>query len=384
MGYPRENGSVGIRNYIGVISTVACGNEVARWAPRDMDGVKVFTHGQGCAQTLPDLERVSRTLISLGGHPNLAGVVVVGLGCESVDADSIADGISSSSGKWIETFITQNIGGAEKAREAIRSKLEEMKSTLLPGKPEEADISSLLLGIKCGGSDTTSGIASNPALGRAVDLFLDMGGSVAFGETTELIGAEDWIVSRGRSDEINEQLLKAILGMEQRAKRMGVDMRGGQPTGGNIEGGLSTIEEKSLGAAIKTGTHLIDGVVDYGNKIEASGLYMVDSPGREPEFLTGIAASGAHMMAFTTGKGAPHNFPFMPVVKITGNPRTASRMRSHIDVDVSMILKSSMTVQSAGEMILEEIMEVASGKVTKAEGMGYDESMNIYTTGPVI
>jgi altronate dehydratase large subunit len=384
MGYPRENGSVGIRNYIGVISTVACGNEVARWSSMDLDGVKVFTHGQGCAQTVPDLERVSRTLISLGGHPNLAGVVVVGLGCESVDADSIADGISSSSGKWVETFITQDLGGVEKAREAISSKLEEMKGTLLPGKREEADISSLLLGIKCGGSDTTSGIASNPALGSAVNLFLDMGGSVAFGETTEIIGAEDMIVSRGRTGEVREKLLNAILSMEQRVKRMGVDMRGGQPTGGNIEGGLSTIEEKSLGAAIKTGTRPIDGVIDYGNKIEGSGLYMVDSPGREPEFLTGIAASGAQMMAFTTGKGAPHNFPFMPVVKITGNPRTANILRSHIDVDLSVMLKGSMTIQSAGEKILGEMMEVASGKVTKAEITGYDGSMNIYTTGPVI
>lgn len=384
MGYLRENGSVGIRNIVGVISTVACGNEVARWASRGLEGVKAFTHGQGCAQTLPDLERVSQTLISLGKHPNLAGVVVVGLGCESVDANSIADGIASSSGKWVETFIAQDLGGTEKASEAIRSKLVEMRSDLLPGKREEADVSSLLLGIKCGGSDTTSGIASNPALGKAVDAFLDMGGSVAFGETTELIGAEDWIISRGRNEQIKDQLLSTILGMEQRAKRMGVDMRGGQPTGGNIKGGLSTIEEKSLGAAIKTGTRLIDGVVNYGNRIEGKGLYMVDSPGREPEFLTGIAASGAHMMAFTTGKGAPHNFPFMPIVKITGNPRTARNLNSHIDVDVSGILEGSMTMQSAGEIILKEMMEVASGKRTKAEGMGYDESMNIYTTGPVL
>jgi len=383
MGFSREDGSVGVRNLIGVISTVACGNEVARWASQGLEGIKVFTHGQGCAQTQPDLDRVHRTLVSLGGNPNLAAVIVVGLGCESVDAQSVADGIASS-GKRVDAFVTQDLGGAKTAGEIIKARLMELRGELLPGRRESCDFSDLTLGIKCGGSDATSGLASNPALGRAVDMLLDMGGNVAFGETTELIGAEDWIVSRGRSDPVRRELMSTIMGMEERVKRMGVDMRGGQPTGGNIRGGLSTIEEKSLGAAIKTGTRPIDGVVLYGEVIPSKGLYMVDTPGREPEFLTGIAAAGAQLMAFTTGKGAPHNFPFMPVIKITGNPRTAERLAAHIDVDVSSLLDGKIDIQGAGEMILGEVLDVAEGKVTKAESMGYDESMNIYTTGPVI
>ena len=362
---------------------MVCANEVVRWSCQGMEGVKAFYHSQGCTQTSPDLERVTRTLISLGHHPNLAGVVVMGLGCESVDPETVADAISAS-GKPVETVVLQKSGGAVNASQLARSRIEALRAELLPGRREEIGISSLLLGIKCGGSDATSGIISNPALGKAVDRFLDMGGSVAFGETTELIGAEDGIVSRGRTRDVRRKLMDTILGMEERAKRMGVDMRGGQPTGGNIRSGLSTIEEKSLGAAIKTGSRPIEDVIQYGDRISTRGLHMVDTPGREPEFLTGIAASGAQVMAFTTGMGAPHGFPFMPIVKITGNPGTARDLEVHIDVDVSPVLTGELDMDAAGDAIFREILEVASGRETKAERLGYDESMNIYITGPVI
>jgi len=382
-GYVRADGSVGIRNLIGVLSTVVCGNEVARWGSRGLTGVKVFYHSQGCCITRPDIERVQTTLTSLGMHPNLAGVIVVGLGCESVDAGRIADEISRS-GKPVEVIVTQEAGGAERATDRLKAMISEMRRSLLPGKRENIDPSSLILGIKCGGSDTTSGIVANPILGEVVDRLLDAGMSVAFGETTELIGAEDWIVGRGRTPETQKKIMDAITGMEERAKRMGSDMRGGQPTGGNLRGGISTIEEKSLGAAIKTGTRPIDDVIAYGERIRSDGLFMVDTPGREPEFLTGIGATGAQLMAFTTGKGAPHGFPFMPVIKITGNPVTARNLRDHIDVDVSGIISGRLSRSEAADLLQKEIFQVINGKVTKAEKMGYDESMNIYITGPVI
>jgi altronate dehydratase large subunit len=221
-------------------------------------------------------------------------------------------------------------------------------------------------------------------LGKVVDQLLDIGVSVAFGETTELIGAENWIVSRGRTDEIRRKIEETILAMERRAKSAGADMRGGQPTGGNIRGGLSTIEEKSLGAAIKTGTRPVDGVVGYGDRITSRGLFMVDTPGREPEFLTGIAAAGAQLMVFTTGRGAPHGFPFMPVIKLTGNPRTARNLPVHIDLDLSGMITGDLSMDVATDLLMEEINEVVGGRVTKAERLGYDESMNIYIRGPVI
>jgi len=382
-GYLRTDGSVGIRNLIGVISTVVCANEVARRSAQGIEGVRTFYHSQGCCLTRPDMETVQTTLSSLGRHPNLAGVVIIGLGCESVDPEALANEISAS-GRPVEVVVTQDQGGATRAADLAREKILTMKRELLPGKRESAEVSSLLLGIKCGGSDTTSGIVANPVLGKVVDQLLDMGVSVAFGETTELIGAENWIVSRGRTDEIRREIEETILAMERRAKSAGADMRGGQPTGGNIRGGLSTIEEKSLGAAIKTGTRPVDGVVDYGDRITSKGLFMVDTPGREPEFLTGIAAAGAQLMVFTTGKGAPHGFPFMPVIKLTGNPQTARNLPVHIDLDLSGMITGDLSMDVATDLLMEEINEVVGGKATKAERLGYDESMNIYIRGPVI
>lgn len=382
-GYERPNGTVGTRNFVGVISTVACANEVARWVSSSNGGVKAFWHGQGCAQTSPDLEIVTRTLVSLGHHPNLAAVVLIGLGCESVSIDEVAKGISSS-GKPVETITIQEVGGAKRAREIARSKISRLKSEFLPGRRTEADVSNLLVGLKCGASDTTSGITANPALGRTVDMLIDEGASCVFGETTECIGAEDLIASRGGSRKVQKAIMCTVLGMEDRAKKMGVDMRGGQPTQGNIKGGLSTIEEKSLGAAVKIGSRKIRGVFPYGSRIVSKGLFMVDSPGREPEVLTGLVATGAQVVIFTTGRGAPQGFPFAPVIKITGNPKTAKTLADHIDLDVSGILRGEETLERAGCDILEMAIAVASGRKTKAEKLGYEGSMNIYVTGPVI
>ncbi|MCJ7517334.1 MAG: UxaA family hydrolase [Methanomassiliicoccales archaeon] len=382
-GYERSDGSVGTRNLIGVISTVVCANDVANWISSPRSGVKAFCHGQGCAQTSPDLEVVKRTLVSMGQHPNIAAVVLVSLGCESISIDDVAEGISMS-GKPVEKITIHEVGGAKRAREIAKSKIAGLRRKYLPGKRKVVDISNLLLGLKCGASDTTSGITANPALGRTVDMLVDAGGSCVFGETTECIGAESLLASRGRNIKIKNDILQFVSNMEGRAKRMGVDMRGGQPTQGNIKGGLSTIEEKSLGAAVKTGTRKIDGVFPYGTRITSSGVFMIDSPGREPEVLTGLAATGAQVIAFTTGRGAPQGFPFAPVIKITGNPQTAGMLADHIDIDVSRILSGKGTINEAGQDIFNFMISVASGKKTKAELLGYEQSMNIYTTGPVI
>ncbi|MDD1769428.1 MAG: UxaA family hydrolase [Methanomassiliicoccales archaeon] len=382
-GYERSDGTVGTRNFIGVISTVACANEVVGWVSSHESGVKAFCHGQGCAQTSPDLEVVTRTLISLGQHPNIAAVVLIGLGCESISIDEVAEGISLS-GKPVEGITIQEVGGAKRARDIARTKISRLKKDFLPGKRKEVDVSELLVGLKCGGSDTTSGITANPALGRTVDMLVDGGASCVFGETTECIGADDLLAARGCNKNVQREILCTVLEMEGRAKRMGVDMRGGQPTQGNIKGGLSTIEEKSLGAAVKTGSRKIRRVIPYGSRITSKGLFMVDSPGREPEVLTGLVATGAQVVVFTTGRGAPQGFPFAPVIKITGNPKTAKELADHIDVDVSGILAGEETIEQAGCGILEMVMAVASGRRTRAETLGYEGSMNIYVTGPVI
>lgn len=382
-GYERPDGTTGIRNFIGVISTVVCANEVAKRIARNSRGIKAFAHGQGCAQTSVDLTRVERTLGSLGQNPNIAGVVLVSLGCESVNVQRIADYIADS-GKPAHTVTIQEVGGLKSAIEIGRRYAIEMYKEFSTMKRTETDVSNLVFGIKCGGSDTTSGIVANPALGLAVDKLLECGATCIFGESTEFIGAEHQLIGRAHSEEVGNRMLEMILDVERRVKAIGVDMRGGQPTQGNIKGGLSTIEEKSLGAAIKTGSRKIDAVLSYGERISHKGLIFVDSPGREAELLTALVAAGATLIAFTTGRGAPQGFPFVPTIKITGNPSTAQHLREFIDVDVSEIISGDLKLENAAARIINEVIFVSSGKLTQAEKNRYEDAMNIYTTGPIL
>jgi len=382
-GYERPDGTFGTRNFIGIISTVVCANEVAKRISSATKGIKYYVHGQGCAQVSTDIKTVERTLSSLGQNPNLAAIILVGLGCESVDIQKVADGISHSN-KPVETIVVQEVGGAKRAIELGKRLSSRFYNEYARMKRKDTDIMNLTLGLKCGGSDTTSGIAANPALGLVADQLIDLGATCVFGETTEFIGAEELLAARGKTPDLKKQILRTVLHMEERAKATGVDMRGGQPTKGNIKGGLSTIEEKSLGAAIKTGSRGIDGVLQYGEKISGRGLFFVDSPGREPELLTALAAAGATTISFTTGRGAPQGFPFVPTIKITGNPKTAEMLADHIDIDVSGILSGDLDLKDAAGVILEEILTVSSGKLVKAEKLRYEEAMNIYVTGPII
>jgi altronate dehydratase large subunit len=248
----------------------------------------------------------------------------------------------------------------------------------------EAHEDSLVLGLKCGSSDTTQGLFATPVVGIASDLVVAAGGTSILGEITEFIGAEHILARHARTEAVGAQLLALVHRMEARAKAVGCDMRGGQPTGGNIKGGLSTIEEKSLGAIAKAGVSPIEAVYEYGERPQVKGLVVMDSPGREPEILTGLAAAGCTLIAFATGRGAPQGFPFVPVVKITGNPVTWQKLRDHMDVYVGTIMEGTETLPAAGRRLFAECLGFASGRLTKAEISGYTNSMDIYVTGPVI
>ncbi|MFH0846509.1 MAG: UxaA family hydrolase [Chloroflexota bacterium] len=380
LGYPRPCGLVGTRNHIGIFSTVACANDVAWWIARRVKSSVPFIHGQGCSQTLPDLGRASRTLVSLGWNPNLAGVLLVSLGCESVSVDEIAKGIRDS-GKPVAKVVIQEKGAKQAVKEGIRL-AREMAETASKMKREEFLDSALVLGIKCGGSDTTSGLISNPAAGALCDRLLERGGTCLFGETTEFIGAEHVLSRRAVNREVGDRIKEIVLDMEKTAMAMGCDIRGGQPTRGNIAGGITTIEEKSLGAIAKGGSYPIQGVFEYGERASGKGLFIVDTPGREPEFLTGLAAAGVNVIVFTTGLGAPQGFPFVPVIKVTGNPQTWARLPEHIDQFIKFTGKSG--IGAAGEALYRRVLAVASGKKTKAERLNYGNFPNITTLGPVI
>ena len=383
MGYKRKNGTVGTRNYVGILSTVVCANEVADAISRQVRGTVAFLHRQGCCQTSIDIERVNGTLSRLGQNPNLYGVLLISLGCESTDVSGVAQAIAAS-GKEVAVIVIQEIGGAalSTARGVLAAqKLVSAASTL---KREPCPVSSLLLGLKCGSSDTTSGLAPNPALGIASDMIVQAGATSVLGEVTEFIGAEHLLAEHAKDAEVGRKVLDLVKRMEDRAKAVGVDIRGGQPTGGNIKGGLTTIEEKSLGAIAKAGNAPIQAVYEYGEIPRTKGLVVMDSPGREPEILTGLASAGCNVIAFTTGRGAPQGFPFVPVIKITGNSRTWEHLQDHMDLDVSAVMRGAETLPEAGKRIFQEILTVASGKLTKAEISGYTKAMDIYTVGPVI
>jgi len=382
-GYRRDDGKVGTRNYVGIISTVVCANEVTGKITSQLSGTALFTHQQGCCQTPLDIATVTRTLIGLGKNPNLASVLLVSLGCESVSVDEVAKGISEG-GKRVEVVVIQESGGASKATALGTLLAQEMVGEASKLERSVCPASDLVLGLKCGSSDTTSGLSSNPALGIASDLLVEAGGTSVLGETTEFIGAEHLLASRAKNEEVGREIIALVHRMEERAKSVGVDMRGGQPTAGNIKGGLTSIEEKSLGAIAKSGHAAIEAVYEYAISPTVRGLVVMDSPGREPEILTGLVASGCNVIGFTTGRGAPQGFPFVPVIKITGNRLTWNRLPEHIDIDVSSIMEGTEPLLSAGKRIFNEVLEVASGKLTKAEISGYYKAMDIYTVGPVI
>jgi altronate dehydratase large subunit len=380
LGYPRPKGMVGTRNHIGIISTVGCANDITAWIASQVPGSATFLHSQGCCQTQPDLDIVTRTLISIGWNPNLAGVLVVSLGCESASADQIVEGIAKS-GKPVEKVVMQKLGGSPKTIDRGVKIAGSMAAATAKLKREEFPDTELRLGVKCGASDTTSGLTSNPAIGVACDMLVNNGGSCVFGETTEIIGAEHIMARRAATPEVAQRILDIVSRMEKRAIAMGVDMRGGQPSKGNIAGGLSTIEEKSLGAIVKAGTKPINAIYEYGERPEGRGLFLIDSPGREPELLTMLAAAAAQVIVFSTGLGAPQGFPFVPVIKITGNPNTFKNLPDHLDLFVEL---GNEGITQAGAALYKEILAVASGKKTKAEALGYGCFPNVFTIGPVV
>ena len=218
----------------------------------------------------------------------------------------------------------------------------------------------------------------------AFDRLIDEGGTAIFGEITEMIGAEHVLARRAKTPEVAEQILKVVHELEEKIKSLGVDIRGSNPTPGNIRGGLSTIEEKSLGAIVKGGSKPIQGVLDYAEKPDGKGLYIMISPGREIEFLTGPVAGGAQIVIFTTGRGAPQGYPIAPVIKVCGNPRTSEKLSEHIDVDVSDVITEDKTLEEAAEKVFEKLVKVASGEKTKAEIIGYDKTIDIYVRGIIL
>lgn len=382
-GYVRPDGKVGIRNHVAIIPAVVCANEVAESIVHNTIMTEGIIHHQGCCQTPPDLERITDCLIKIGENPNVGASLIVSLGCEGVDTNRLEAALRAT-GKPVERINIQELGGTSAAIQAGIDKAQRLVMAISSQQRTEVDFSTFVMGIKCGASDTTSGVASNPVIGYVADKVVELGGTVIFGETTEFIGAEHILQRRAKDPFVASEIQRIVTEMEDRVKAVGVDMRKGQPTPGNIEGGLSTIEEKSLGAIVKSGTKTIEGVIGYTEVPRGKGLWIKDSPGREIELLAGMAVGGVDIILFSTGRGAPQGFPVVPVLKICGNPVTYDRMKNDMDVNAGLIVTGEKSIEEIGEEVFATMLRIAAGETTKGESIKYTKSMDFYCLGPVI
>lgn len=375
-GYRRKYGLPGVRNLVAVIPSVFCANTVARRISEQVKGTVELTHPVGCSQVGLDLELTAKTLKGMGRHPNFFGVVVVGLGCERFRAKELAESIASS-GKPVELVVIQEEGDTLKAIEkGVRLAQRLVDESSLQMK-ELFPISELCLGLKCGGTDATSGIAANPALGWVTDQITASGGRAILTEVTELIGAEHILARRAVSEEVGQKVFETIKKMEEKLK-MGtghVDLqnRSALISPGNEDGGVTTVAEKALGGIHKGGTSPISGVLDYGEPIKSPGLHILDCPGHDGEAVTGLAASGCQVVVFTSGRGTPTGFPGVPVIKITGNSTTYERMKFNLDFNAGEIIDNGLSISEVGAGLMEKVINTASGEPTKAELGGYNE-----------
>ena len=380
LGYVRPNGDIGVRNLVAVLSAMDNANPAANRIGALVANTVVLSTPFGRTQIGHDAYMTTKTLTGLANHPNIASVLVLGLSLEI--AESLAGEIQAT-GKRVKTLGLQECGGpVALTAEGIRIAADMVReASLLQRAP--VPFSELIVAVECGGSDTTSGIASNPAVGAFSDRFVDAGGTIILSEPAEFMGAEHILADRAATPEIGQQIYDMVGWFEDEAKRAGVDMRGINPTPDNIEGGLTTLEEKSLGAIIKGGTRTIQEVIDYADRPAKKGLVIMNTPSAACESMTGLAGGGAHIILFSTGRGNSVGAPVAPTIKVTGNPHTAAQMEEIIDVDVSVILTDGGAVEVAGEQVWQEVSNVASGKLTLCEILG-EQQLSVSRFGPSV
>lgn len=369
-GYERPDGSVGVRNHLLVIAPIDCSYEPAKQIAARVEGAVAITQYLGCRAD----EMLINTLVGSGKNPNVAGILLYGLGCEVLTNEILFDALKDT-GKPIESYIIQQDGGTIKSMEKGVRALQKMAMEVGELKREPFPLSKLTLAVECGGSDSTSGIAANPAVGVSADKLIEEGGAVIFTEPQEMIGTQHILARRAVNEKVAGDIYEMIERQEARLSSMGVDSR--YMSKGNLEGGLTTIEEKSLGAIRKGGTKPIQGVLwntwekfDVPNK---PGLWLQDGTGWDVPSVTHMVAAGAQIACFTSGRGSTTGHAIAPVLKITGNPLTFKNLEDNIDINAGTILNGSESLNRVGERIYNEFISVANGKKTKAEALGFKD-----------
>jgi len=381
-GYWRRNGKVGVRNHVLVFPTVICAATVAEIISKEVPDIISVTHTHGCGHLGEEKEHMLRTMAGFCSNPNVGGVLLVGLGCELITPELLAAELHKE-GQRVETISIQAVGGTKEA--IARGK--ELAGKLLreadKARREPVDVSGLIMGTHCGGSDTMSGLTANPALGVACDRLLAEGGTAIVSEVPEMLGAEHILAHRAANEDVSRRIWEITSTFEAKVKAMGVDIRGREPSPGNIAGGLTTLEEKSLGCILKGGTTPIVQVIGYAESPSIKGLVIMDGPAHDIVSNTGMVAAGAQLIVFTTGRGTPIGSPIAPVVKVSSNSALYQRMKDNIDINAGVILEGEASLRDIGEQIFREIMEVASGKLTCAEILGHKE-FAIHTIAPTV
>ena len=369
-GYRREDGRVGTRNHVIILPVDDISNAACEAVASHIQGTLALPHSYGRLQYGEDLELHFRTMIGTGRNPNVAAVVVIGI--EENWTKRIADGIAET-GKPVAAFSIEGYGDLETVRRASW-KAKEFVQNASEMRREPVEFSELTVSIKCGESDTTTGLGSCPTVGVVVDRLLDEGATVFFGETSELTGGEHLIAERMATPELKEKFMDTYKAYVSAIEARGSDLLGSQPTQGNIAGGLSTIEEKALGNIEKTGTKEVIGVLEPAEAPEdGPGLYFMDSSSAAAEFVTLMAAGGAVVHLFPTGQGNIVGNPIEPVIKLSANPKTVAAMAEHIDVDVGGLLSRELKLPEAGELLMENLRRTVNGRMTAAEVLGHRE-----------
>ena len=366
MGYRREDGGFGIRNHVAILAVMDNVNGIVRHLEQLVRGTVAVPVWYGRGQFGNDDKLFRRTQAGLGRNPNVHSVLVISL--EKNSAEKVAASIAES-GKRVEWISAQDIGGTIETIAYGMRLLLSMAGEASAQRAEPATLSELTLGVECGGTDTTSGVASNPAIGWVADRVVEAGGTVFLSETSEWMGAEQVLARRSPDQVVSDEIFAAVRRIEDSAIQRGVDIRGANPVPDNIRGGITTIEEKSLGAIIKGGTTEVKGVLDYAQTATGKGLYLMDTPAPAAESMTGLAAGGAQMILFSTGQMNIMGSLLAPTVKVTGNPRTARKLADNVDVDVSAMLESE-PLDQAGARLLDFSLSVAGGRLTRTELLG--------------
>jgi len=388
-GIVRADGRVATRNYIGILTSVNCSATVARAVAdhfrRDIhpevadypniDGVVALTHGAGCAvdPSGEALGLLRRTLAGYAVHPNFAAVLIIGLGCETNQIESLLETQGLQASAQLRTFTIQGIGGTSKT---IAAGIEQVRSLLAEAnhvQRQPVSARHLVVGLQCGGSDGYSGITANPALGNAVDRLVAAGGTAILSETPEIYGAEHLLTRRAVSREVGEKLVARIRWWEDYCQRMNAELNN-NPSAGNKAGGLTTILEKSLGAVAKAGSSNLVDVYQYAEAVRAQGLVFMDTPGYDPVSATGQVAGGANLIAFTTGRGSAYGCAPAPSIKLATNNRVFEHQEEDMDVNCGGIADGSTSIEERGAYIFEQMLRIASGERSKSEQHGYGQN----------